>query len=100
MELAVWSSCRLAGSVQAWRVTRRSKPTASGAEGYRLGASVTQQRYELSNGALDPDDSPDSTESRGGNGRSEHGTRSADGADLDAVQLAERATRDQRISSN
>jgi hypothetical protein len=27
MELAVWSSCRLAGSVQACRVTRRSKPT-------------------------------------------------------------------------
>jgi hypothetical protein len=88
MELAVWSSCRLAGSVQAWRVTRRSKPNYTTAEGYRLGAWVTQQRYELSNGALDPDVSPDSTESRGGNGGSEDGTGSADGADLDAVQLA------------
>ena len=58
------------------------------AEGYRLGAWVTQQRYDLSNGALDPDVSPDSTESRGGNGGSEDGTGSADGADLDAVQLA------------
>jgi hypothetical protein len=69
------------------------------AEGYRLEAWVTQQRYEASNGALDPDVSPDSTESRVGMADRKTELEARTGLTSTPFSLLERATRDQRISN-